>query len=305
MDNKIKILILGATGMVGNMMEKVLSTDNSFEIGLSTRKGQEASFLGKGYHIYELDVLKDAPFYANNYDYIINCIGITPESNALSDELVRVNTLFPINLAKNCKKSKIINITTNDVFHEVRLDEENEISADFIRNFYTKTKLLGEVSAHNVLNLRCSLIGPERFGRSKSFFEKAISDDSMIHFTDGPWNGITTYHLALIIKGIIKDDLFCSGFQHIIPYGSITKEDALNIICDFNWGHGIKENNRVLRKNSYENTKELSTINSLTNFLFWKSAGYSTPIDFISMMCELNKIYWRFGYAEERGFKKG
>lgn len=299
---KIKVLILGATGMAGSMIEKVLSTDRSISLGVSIRTNSDSNyFLGKGYNIHHFDVKTDIPFFAKNYDYIINCIGAIPSVTTSPDDFIKINTVFPRELAKNCKNSKIIHLTTDCVFDNRQLEENNEMSADLSRDFYAHSKHLGEVVAENVLNLRCSIIGPERKTQN-SFLERFIRDFTHKGWSNVYWNGITTYHLAQIIKGIITKDGFFSGCHHIIPNGGLTRFDMMNVLNEFNWGKvkkDIKSEESPLTLN-----RKLTTLNPIRNAMLWLDAGYSAPPNFTTMICELHKAFWKLGYAKERGLKE-
>jgi dTDP-4-dehydrorhamnose reductase len=297
---KIKVLILGATGMAGSMIEKVLSTDNALHLGITTRT-REGLFLGMGYDVYKFDAMKDVPFFAKNYDYIINCVGAIPNAKPTPEEYVKLNTLFPIELAKNCKDSKIIHLTTDCVFDEGKLPQNDEMSADHSRDYYAKSKHLGEVLAPNVMNLRCSILGPERFTKN-SFLERFIEADKHVGWTNVGWNGITTYHLAQIVKGVIKNDLFSAGCHHLVPSGSVSKFEMMSVLNEFYWGTEKKEIFEGV--NPKELNRELVTLNPVKNLLLWNSAGYAAAPNFISMICELHKMFWLLGFAEERGAKK-
>lgn len=296
-NSKKKILILGASGMAGNMIEKILSTDKNFHIGV-TVKGNTAPFVGEGCDVYRFDVLKDDPFFAKNYEYIINCIGAIPNGNYTPEEMVRINTVFPIELAKNCKNSKIIHLTTDAVFDKKVISPQNdEIQGDFSRDYYIMSKHLGEVIAPNVLNLRCSIIGPE-LNSSKSFFEKFLKEDSPTGWSNHEWNGITTYHLAQIIKGIISNDLFIGSTQHIVPNGVVNKYQMMMILNEFNWGKPKKEVGEG--KAPVPTNRKLSTVNTINNSLFWMAAGYASPPNFTTMIIELHRACYSLGYIKEK-----
>jgi dTDP-4-dehydrorhamnose reductase len=204
-------------------------------------------------------------------------------------------------LAKNCKNSKIIHLTTDCVFDNFKLEENSEMSADYSRDYYSKSKHLGEVIAPNVMNLRCSILGPERFTQH-SFLERFIKDDVHVGWKNVEWNGITTYHLAQIVRGIIKNDLFSAGCHHLVPTGKVTRYEMMNVLNEFNWGKVKKDVQEGESPKKFD--RKLVTLNPIKNLLLWNSAGYAAPLDYISMICELHKVFWRMGYAEERGLKE-
>ena len=298
---KHKVLILGATGMAGVMIEKVLSADPSIQLGVSIR-GHKDDYVGKGINIHEFDVLKDSPHFAKDYDYIINCLGSIPTAKNTTYEKLKINALFPHELSRNCKNSKIINLTTDCVFDLFQpIYENNEFWADCRRDDYAMTKYLGEVSAPNIMNLRCSIIGPEKYS-NRSFFERFLEDNSPKGWGNVSWNGITTYNLAQIIKGIIVHGLFRPGLQHVTSKSPVTRYEMMRVLNEFSWG--VPKKDIVEIKSSNDIHRILTTVDQVENLVLWKGAGYSSPLDFISMAAELNKIYWRW-FAKDRGFVLG
>jgi dTDP-4-dehydrorhamnose reductase len=301
---KTKVLILGASGMAGNMIEKVLSREPTIQLGISIRE-KEDYYLGKGYTVHTFDALTSSPYFAKDYDYIINCIGAIPSANSTPEENIRLNAIFPLELSKNCKNSKIIHLTTDCIFDckLAKLEPNDEITASYGRDYYALTKYLGEVDASNVLNLRCSILGPELHSQ-QSFFERFLADSNPKGWSNVEWNGITTYHLAQIIRGIIiHANMFFAGTQHIIPNGVVTRHQMMEILNELNWGVPKKEVKSIKFGSSLN--RKLSTASVLNNLLLWKGAGYASAPNFTTMALELNKIYWHFGYAKDRGFVLG
>ena len=293
-ENKTKILILGANGLAGNAIVKVLLSDPSLQLGVSVR-GSADEFIGKGISVHKFDALKDSPYFAKDYDYIINCIGAIPQGGHEYEEMIRLNAVFPHELARNCPNSKIFHLTTDCVFDYCMCPTgaRDEITGDYCRDTYGKSKYLGEVNAFNVLNLRCSIIGPE-LGQGYSFFNNFINSETVTGFTNYLWNGVTTYHLAQVIKGIIKNNLFEGNTHHLIPSGQVTKWQMMSILDEFHWnGEKLKKN--IVKKDSpLAKDRTLTTVNGVKNRLYWFAAGYSSPPNFTTMICELNRFYHQY-----------
>src|SRR5262249_7610946 len=100
---------------------------------------------------------------------------------------------------------------------------------------YARTKLRGEVAAAHVLNLRCSLIGPDpRRGRGLVEWLRGQPPGARVPgFTDHMWVGCTTGQLAELCRRLITDDhLFKAAsaegpVHHFCPCAPLTKYELL------------------------------------------------------------------------------
>ena len=110
---KKKILVLGASGMLGSMVFKYFLQKDNFELRGTVRDIND--FVGYSDLLYNLDVSKDysrqLSEITNKFipDYIINCIGII-NKYCRDDDLtgirnaIRINSLFPYDLSDFYKK---------------------------------------------------------------------------------------------------------------------------------------------------------------------------------------------------------
>jgi dTDP-4-dehydrorhamnose reductase len=137
-----KVLILGATGMLGNACMSVLSKSETLELVGTARNGET------GY--VKFDAAKDnveATISAVKPDWSVNCIGvIKPHINEESLEsrtrAIEINGLFPEKLALSTKKT-IIQIATDCVFSG-RKGHYVETDIHDAEDVYGKTKSQGE-----------------------------------------------------------------------------------------------------------------------------------------------------------------
>jgi len=102
---------------------------------------------------------------------------------------------------------------------------------------YGKTKSLGEVVDSNVLNIRCSIIGPSPYERGGLFewFQSQPEDSVISGYTNHVWNGITTFQFAKLCQRIIEGNQFdClrkeSAIFHFVPNQQVSKYELLNIL---------------------------------------------------------------------------
>jgi len=258
------IAILGIDGMLGSAVAKVFKEElyNVIAVNRTIIDAQTAT----------VNEIKNK---LGNCEYIINCIGIIKpyihDNNPLEIErAIMVNALFPHILAQS--GIKIIQIATDCVFDGVK---GNYLETDMHNaiDVYGKTKSLGEITADNFLNLRCSIIGPEKKNRLSllEWFINQPKNASVNGYLNHHWNGITTYAFANICKGIIDNDLWFSGLQHIIPANILNKSDMLKIFAKTFSRTDIS----ITDINANESIdRTINTINVERNRSIWESTGY-------------------------------
>lgn len=235
-----KVLVLGGEGMLGQMVVHILSRTGPFSVEYTSRSQRSGYFYdaeeGPGglQHILELH----GPFA-----YLINCIGVT--SNKINERdptslrrAILVNALFPYSLASLAQKTdaKVIHISTDGVFSGDAdypyLEDAPHDSVDI----YGKTKSLGEVRSPRVLNIRCSIIGPDSVGKRGllEWFLAQPENTKLAGYTDHLWNGVTTVQFAELCQKIIIEDAFCrtrdeSPVHHFCPNRPLSKYELLEI----------------------------------------------------------------------------
>ncbi|MBI2405513.1 SDR family oxidoreductase [Candidatus Microgenomates bacterium] len=267
-------LILGATGMLGSMVLDFLSM-KGLEITAPSRK--------------DLDKIK-----FSDYDYIINCIGITKQKLDNVEEAIRINSLLPYEISRKAPKAKIIQIATDCVFSgkKGRYTEEDEHDA---LDVYGKTKSLGEVEAKNFYNIRTSIVGPDRNSRA-SLLEWFLSQkkNAVVNgYTNHQWNGITTLHFAKLCYAIIKKKTSIPNHLHFVPTGIVSKYELLKI---FSEKFDRKDIHIKKIKASDEVNRSLRTIHRGTVCDLWKDMGYNSPLSIETMVEELAQ------YIKDRNF---
>ena len=231
----------------------------------------------------------------NKIDFLINCIGIIKpyidEQDTKSvTETIRINSLFPLEITLIAKihNVRIIQIATDCVFSG---DKGNYLESDVhdSKDLYGKSKSLGEVKDRVFLNLRTSIIG-EEINKTSSLLEWFLNHPKgkISGFSNHYWNGITTYHFALVCAGIILNDYNLSGTQHLVPKNTVTKAELLKIFKQV-YNKSEVEISSVLSSN-YIN-RSLSTINEEINLTLWKLAGYTQPPTIEDLIIESKSFY--------------
>lgn len=183
----------------------------------------------------EFDIANDpmAKFetFLDDVDVVINCAGVIKPTIAKNtiENVLKINSLFPRNLAKVCGKRgiKCFHITTDCVYtgKKGKYTEEDYFDAD---DLYGLSKNAGE--NNDCMVLRTSIIGEEN-GQSRSLLEwaKNQSGNSVDGFTNHKWNGLTTVYLAEVIMKILKNNLYQKGIFHIHSPNIVTKYELLEI----------------------------------------------------------------------------
>ncbi|KAB2925630.1 MAG: SDR family oxidoreductase [Bacteroidetes bacterium] len=215
------VAVIGAGGMLGYAVSEFFA-QRGYGVRRITRK--------------EYDITKH-PFAAlerllADVNVVINCAGvIKPQIAANSTEdVMRVNAVFPRNLATFCKgmNIKCFHVTTDCVYSgsKGRYSEDDVFDAE---DLYGLSKNAGEPM--NCMTLRTSIIGEER-GQSRSLVEWARSQqgNGVNGFVNHFWNGVTTLHLAEVIEKIIRHDMYTEGIYHLHSPNALSKKELLEAI---------------------------------------------------------------------------
>lgn len=299
-----KILVLGGSGMLGSMVTNVFSK-SEYETSATVRSNEiidkSNKVLGNVNWIYFSirEFIKNPDAYSsfNNYDWIINCIGITKpyckdDNPDQIENAVIVNSLFPNQLAKYFPNTKILQIATDCVYS----GKEGNYSEDSIHDptdVYGKTKSLGESKFTNLFNLRCSIIGPE-FDRKAFLIEWLLGqpkDGEVNGFTNHDWNGVTTLQFGKLCLGIIKSEFTPKNLQHIVPADRVNKYDLLRILST-NWGRPDIKVNKFVAKDKIDRT--LVTTDNEHNEKIWDLAGYDQAPTVEEMIKECSLYHYPF-----------
>jgi dTDP-4-dehydrorhamnose reductase len=230
-----KVIILGASGMLGHKMLQILS--RRFDTYGTIRK--TTSDILKSYCLYDaIDV--------NNFssvlkvlgkvkpDVIVNCIGIVkqlPESNDWNISHA-VNSELPHKLDTYAQShdSQLIHFSSDCVFDGTwgLYTERNIPNATDI---YGRTKFSGEVP--NALTLRTSIIGRE-ISTCHGLLEWFLSKRGMKvqGYTKAVFSGVTTNELSQLVSDIIYADSNIKGLYHVASK-PISKFDLLTKINEY------------------------------------------------------------------------
>ena len=237
-----KILIFGASGMLGHMLIRVLSPHHHV-VGTTTNQYDSQSPLTRILTRDNLINLVDARslptvekvIHETKPDVIINCVGLIKQKMELENSVnaIQLNSLFPHQLAALCNKSNIrlIHFSTDCVFQGtpgVKQLSDTPNATDL----YGLSKLLGELSTSPCLTLRTSIVGRQLIG-SESLFEWAISKrgTTINGYKNAIYTGLTTNRLSQIIKNLIEEFPNLSG-THQVASLPISKFELISKLND-------------------------------------------------------------------------
>jgi dTDP-4-dehydrorhamnose reductase len=286
-----KVLILGGSGMIGTGLAQSLQA-SCIDVEVTSRDGLQLEQLpGVVVHKFNArtDSIEALVKDMETGDYVINCIGLVKsliqDDDRLSrDAAVFLNASFPSKLAAvaESRQLRVIQMAT-DCVYSGQTGNYSEVSAHDALDVYGKTKSLGEVPSAAVMNLRVSVIGKGSQGLY-NWVASQPQSAKISGYLDHQWNGITNVEYGRIIAGIIRDDLFVSGVHHIVPAGSVNKNELVKLIAA-NAGRADLHIQPVSSGKSVDRT--LTTNNPDFNLKVWAAAGRETVPTVAELVAEI------------------
>jgi dTDP-4-dehydrorhamnose reductase len=272
----MKILVLGVTGMLGNVMFRSLSQNARYEVFGSARSASASRYFAEeiagrivtGVDVENQDALVQL-FRTVRPDVVINCVGLIKQLAAADDPLsaIPINSLLPHRLAALCALAgaRLIHVSTDCVFsgEKGRYLESDPSDA---KDLYGRSKFLGETKDPHTITLRTSIIGPELHGGAHALLGWFLSQQGAVKgYTRAIFSGFPTIELARIVDAFVipRPDLF--GLYHVAAQ-PISKFDLLTLIAEV-YGKQIE----------IEPTAEPAIDRSLDASRFDSATGYHAP----------------------------
>lgn len=220
----MKILILGADGMLGHQLVESLGPRHDV-VGTLRGAADDYSalrpFLPRRSH-YGVDARDSARLAAlvaeERPDAVVNAVGIVKQRNEAKDAILslEVNALLPHRLALACNEvgARLVHLSTDCVFSGATgMYAESDLPD--ARDLYGRSKLLGEVAAAGCVTLRTSIIGLE-LSRRKSLVEWFLAQRGTIRgFRRAIYSGFTTLEMARIIEHVLLHRPTLQGLYHV------------------------------------------------------------------------------------------
>jgi len=226
---KVKVLVLGSTGLIGHQVYNYLKKNSDYELSnISYRKKlQEDTIL--------IDIRDEKKFLDTvekiKPNIIINCIGVLINgSNKDPENAIFINAYMPHRLMRlaDSINAKLIHISTDCVFSGNKKEPYLELDEKDGKDAYAKTKGLGEVINDKHLTLRTSVVGPELKTNGEELFHWFMNQSGTINgFTKATWSGVTTIELAKAVMWAIDNKI--TGLYHVTNNSPICKYDLLQL----------------------------------------------------------------------------
>lgn len=237
----MRVLVLGAGGMLGHKLLQRLSQDH--DVAGAVRAAAVAPDLKRvlggirvltGVDGTNLDTV-EAALREHKPEVVFNCIGVIKQLKEAKDPIISIetNSLLPHRIAKACAAhgAHFVHFSTDCVFSG-REGNYTEGSVSDCIDLYGRTKYLGEVTATGALTIRTSIIGRElrspislvdwflcqRAGRIKGF-------------AGAIYTGLTTNAMADLMAKLLAEAPVIEGLWQVSA-DPISKYDLLNILND-------------------------------------------------------------------------
>jgi len=282
----MKILILGADGMIGHKMAQSLS---HFDLYLNSRS--KSNYLQE---YFPSSTLSNFDFLNQKIedllektlpDYIINAVGITIRRGAsYNKETNFLNSQLPKKIDFWCKENqkKQIHFSTDCVFSGDK-GNYNDLDLPDAKDNYGKSKGEGEINSNSTLTIRSSMIGREIYNKTE-LLEWVISNKNkkIKGFDNAIYSGVTTLWMSNTVNEIIKNNPDLFGIFNISS-SPISKYDLITKINTY-----FNLNIEIERDSSYYSNKSLNSNKffSETNF---KKPNWDEMLSDLYLDSEKNK----------------
>jgi len=237
----MKILILGAGGMLGHQLCRCLNACGEVfavfrkDISRYDRYGLVDSSHGYG----NLDVT-DLPSFKRvlnrlRPNVLVNAVGIVKQRRDAKEAIpsITVNGLLPHLLAEACSEigARLFHFSTDCVFSGNRGGYTEDDLPDPV-DLYGRTKLVGEVEGPRCVTLRTSIIGWEIENRGGLLEWFAAQRGGIINgYRKAIYTGLSTSAMAKLVGRVILEHPDLSGLYHVAG-APISKYDLLTRLAE-------------------------------------------------------------------------
>lgn len=238
-NQETKVLVLGASGMLGNAVLRFLADSPMIEVVGSVRSRDALQYFRADLRAHILcGVDADNPdslirlFASTKPTVVINCIGLVKQLADANDPLlaIPINSLLPHRLARlsHACGARFIHISTDCVFSG-RRGYYHEDDIPDARDLYGRSKYLGEVVGPGSITLRTSIIGHELNGTHGLVGWFLSQRGSVKGYRRAVFSGLPTIELARVIRDFVIPKPELSGLYHLASR-PISKCDLLTLL---------------------------------------------------------------------------
>lgn len=217
----MNVLVLGASGMIGSTMLRVLAGKPGWRVmgairGKDSPSGLSGAALISGVDLADPDQVSHLMFEAKP-QVIVNCAGLTKHLPGGNDPLpaMVMNSVLPHRLSRLCALAgaRLVHVSTDCVFSG-RGGNYGEEDAPDATDVYGRTKQLGEVIGPNAITLRTSTIGHElstRFGLLEWF----LAQEKCRGYRRAVFSGLSTLEFARVVRDFVIPNADLTGLYHV------------------------------------------------------------------------------------------
>ncbi len=234
------VLVLGASGMLGNAVLRMFADDPAIRVFGTVRAPGSGRLLPDTLNnhlvpfvdVENTDSLLEA-FGLVRPTIVINCIGLVKQLSSASDPLsaLPLNSIFPHRLSRLCAATgaRLIHVSTDCVFSgEKGMYRESDLSD--AKDLYGRSKFLGEVDAPHAITLRTSIIGHELNG-THGLVDWFLSQTTGVKgYQRAVFSGLPTVELAKVMREYVLPRPELHGVYHVAA-APINKFDLLTLIA--------------------------------------------------------------------------
>jgi dTDP-4-dehydrorhamnose reductase len=268
----LRILILGANGLLGGACYRLMTQVPNLEVFGSVRSKLDKSVKSSQRLIGSIDVLDaerlDQLFSENKPQVVINCTSLSKSMMNDADPLrfIELYSVLPHSLARLCSRysARLIHISSDGVFSGKK-GNYREIDKADADDLYGRSKFLGEVTSPNCITIRTSIIGHDNSLQNGLISWYLSNKYSCKGYTKSIFSGLPVCVLAQILVDFVIPNPNLEGIYHI---GSdpISKFDLLTLVAEIYDSPVI-----VIPDNSVKINRSLNTEK------FQREALYSPP----------------------------
>ena len=229
----MKVLVFGASGMIGSAMFRVLSAKTGWQVWGTLRSAEAKRFftadqqdkLAAGVDVEKHDAFVRI-FMRVKPDVVVNCIGLTKHHKKAEDPQLALplNALLPHRMADLCAvaDARLIHVSTDCVFTGAKGNYAESDEPDS-GDVYGKSKYLGEVNYPHAITLRTSTIGHElhsAYGLLEWFLSQ---QGSCKGFSRAIFSGLPNTEFARVVRDVVIPRADLHGLYHVgaDPIGKI------------------------------------------------------------------------------------
>lgn len=244
----MKVLVLGASGMLGHTVLRLFASSDGYEVAGSVRSARALGLLPAdlrdktitGVDVENHDSLVSL-FARVKPHVVINCVGLVKQLAAADEPLVAlpINALLPHRLSQLCRVAgaRLVHMSTDCVFSGAK-GMYTELDESDAKDLYGRSKYLGEVDYPHAITLRTSIIGHELDGAQSLLGWFLAQQQKVQGFRRAVFSGVPTVELARVIRDYVIPRPELHGLYHVSAE-PISKYDLLKLVSQI-YGKNIE-----------------------------------------------------------------